>query len=147
MERVYDIPGETMISIEQRKGFPHIPLRILTGARERVEKGWCQGISIADRKGKEWDGQAGCGPKQHDLWGALVMATGTALSHRLKTPIFETWLDYVADLLGDLIGGEYLVLWNDHAERTQSEVLSLIDMGIEQLSESNPRLEGGDGRT
>jgi hypothetical protein len=98
--------------------------RLLLGARELVQEGWCRGADGRDRRGTEVD------PWHEDaaswsLLGALVAVLEREAAERGELPLEELAAALYA--LADLVQTDSLVAWNDAPGRSQAEVLRALD--------------------
>ena len=124
-------------------------LAVLEGARAELEAGWVQGgwwsVSSRDGSPRLVNGYAAAGgtPDHVDgacLVGALVRAGGPDAGRAVDAVYDALWASRGQPGLPGprpvpspdvrLARGRTLTQWNDRAERTQAEVLALVDQAI-----------------
>jgi hypothetical protein len=105
-------------------------LRLLLDAKQRIEKGWCQGrMDKVDKKGNL------C----YCLVGAFLgFVKSTGLWHELRGHLeAQIKMDYPNFLFVEGYPQVSVVSWNDAPERTQEQVVALLGRTIERLENSN----------
>ena len=100
-----------------------VTLTVLKGARRRIERGWCQLAPARNARGLRVSSiapEAAC----WCLTGALHAADELDVVERVRgiTPV-----DRVFEAIG--IAPVSLPAWNDCSERTQEQVLAVLDRG------------------
>lgn len=103
---------------------------ILRDARALIEHGWCQDSAAVDARGVAVDPTAR---------SACAWCVSGALNRALHTPNHDR-RDYFTFFraraaLAQIVGADpavigQIVVWNDHPERTQAEVLAAFDRAI-----------------
>ncbi len=83
-------------------------VRVLRAARERIERGWCQGTGLDER-------------------GNVCALAALGGQFRDGQTMFA---DRAMRLLRDAIGGRCVPEWNDAPGRTKSDVLAAYDRAI-----------------
>lgn len=109
-----------------RSDKPPSPVKdLLTRARERIEKGWCQG---AYAKAADGESVSACGPcaTSFCIRGA-VLAVGP-LDYAVRAPAYnllENIVDQITQSPCDSLAG-----YNDAPGRTHAEILAVFDAAI-----------------
>lgn len=122
-------------------------IRSLRTARAKVEQGWCQNVMAVDAEGDRTqtlsrDACAWC------LLGALDLGVK---SHCTSLPEIEQYAEISHQVLvmayesiralgWEIEAGE-IEKWNDHASRTQTEVLAALDHAIIMAEEKRRKHE------
>src|SRR5690349_5736981 len=98
---------------------------VLRAARERVARGWCQGVDARDRSRRSVDpwSKSAC---RWCMMGSL---------HAEDRP--SGYENSALQLLKLAIGEGFVTCWNDAKGRTQAEVIAAFDKAI-ALAESSP---------
>lgn len=116
--------------------------RVLVAARLRLAQGWCQGAPARLECGNP------CWPEHEAAtqWCVLgaIMATLDTIPETAKNPQLRynvraqcvTRLARALGIRGRNRGGQ-IARWNDAPDRTQVEVLAMLDAAIAQLQEAS----------
>jgi hypothetical protein len=102
-------------------------LQLLQQARKLVARGWCQGSDARDSNGagvEPWDPQAA----SWSLLGALVAAVELEAAASGEIPLSE--LAAALNPLADLVDTDSLAAWNDKPDRSQAEVVAVLDRAV-----------------
>lgn len=109
-----------------RSDKPPSPVKdLLTRARERIEKGWCQG---AYAKAADGESVSACGPcaTSFCIRGAVLAASPMDYPVRVSAYILlENAVEQITQSPGDS-----LAYYNDAHDRTHVEVLAVFDAAI-----------------
>ena len=96
-------------------------LEILKQGKERVTKGWCQGVLTRTADGV-------------GVHGTHPLAVRWCATGALNTPLGGDFRDneITAYLFLEerILGGRSVILWNNDPKRTQEEVINLFDRAI-----------------
>lgn len=95
--------------------------QILTEAKGYVEQGWCQGVYAQDENGHSVESQS---PQavRWCLYGAISKASEI-------TVIDPDTFNFLRINFPSIQGG-YFSIWNDEKERTQEDVVDLLNKAI-----------------
>jgi hypothetical protein len=100
---------------------------ILTGAREFLEKGWCQKTYATGKYGGSFNGVTDIKSDNATAWcsyGALCAASNFS---DLYCDTLEEIVEYLQTFLSE---DEMLHVWNDDPSRTKDDVIELFDDAI-----------------
>ena len=97
-------------------------VQVLTRARDLIRRGWTQGQNQRDFMGR----------KCYCLTGAVFAANPSSAPH--TTYVRARAIRVLHSTLRNILGHDRAVwAWNDQKERTQAEVLDLLDKTIAEL--------------
>jgi hypothetical protein len=88
-----------------------------------IRHGWCQGWHAKDENGEHCDAHYGMAI-QWDILGAIGRSRRTGFNPG------DDAISRLGDALGSIAtrhGRSFLQAWNDHPERTQAEVISVLE--------------------
>lgn len=100
-------------------------VEVLRAARERIEKGWCQGTYARRSDGT---------PADHADPGTVAWCASGALWNDASPCDLEVYADAAAVLESYLPRDLEIEDWNDAPGRDKAEVLNLFDKAIEETS-------------
>jgi hypothetical protein len=104
---------------------------IVRDARTRVASGWCQGEDARDAAGSPvefWSEAA----RAWSLLGALVTPSHPTPLSAVVMPLSEVAMAVVA--VADVLQAPSLKAWNDAPDRTQGQVVAVLDTALERLA-------------
>lgn len=103
---------------------PSDEVRILRGATELIERGWCQDHAACDEHGASADWEAKNAASFCTL-GAVARATRSLQFNVFKDGVYDRVVAALKARLPDGYRGS-VPAWNDAPERTKQEVLDLL---------------------
>lgn len=112
-------------------------ISLLRNARVRIQKGWCQNSYAKTADGVGWD--------HTDSAAYSFCIAGAMLAHKDNACEIDPTYLVAKSLLFRIIPyweRRGLAVWNDHKDRTQADVLAVIDLAIEKGELEKKRLFG-----